>query len=367
MPRRLLRKVKALAGPSSAPPADREPQPKASAPSPLDDAQNLVNEGRFDDAIALLQKLNERSQSLQVEHRIVNARREGALALERNELPEVWPPLYADPFPDVNGQIPEVEAAELTTEIMGGGIVNHGALLVRGLIDAASCQRAREGIDQALEDHAASRKSKKYTRWFHPLAVPERVEDNGVMRGFVAGQGGIWLNDSPAAAEFVLGLLHQTPVIRSIEEFLGERPVVSLQKSTLRRSEPEYRVVSWHQDGAFLDPNIRTVNVWIAMSPCGGDLPTPGLELAPRRVDHIIEPDGGELAANSLSGWAVHDLLEGTPTVIPEFAPGDAIIFDERFVHRTHLTPEMTERRYALENWFFAPSSADGGYDMLLA
>ena len=51
-----------------------------------------------------------------------------------------------------------------------------------------------------------------------------------------------------------------------------------------------------------------------------------------------------------------------TPTICPEFAPGDALLFDERFLHRTHLSAEMTEDRYALECWFFAPSHPSSGY-----
>jgi len=35
---------------------------------------------------------------------------------------------------------------------------------------------------------------------------------------------------------------------------------------------------------------------------------------------------------------------------------GDAILFDDMNLHRTAVTPEMTEERYAIESWFFAPS-----------
>ncbi len=52
---------------------------------------------------------------------------------------------------------------------------------------------------------------------------------------------------------------------------------------------------------------------------------------------------------------------------MPEFDPGDAIIFDERFLHRTHLPVEMTERRYALESWFFCLSHHNTEYTPLLA
>ena len=41
---------------------------------------------------------------------------------------------------------------------------------------------------------------------------------------------------------------------------------------------------------------------------------------------------------------------------------GDALIFDERLLHRTHLPQEMSDVRYALECWFFAPSHATSTY-----
>ena len=44
----------------------------------------------------------------------------------------------------------------------------------------------------------------------------------------------------------------------------------------------------------------------------------------------------------------------------PIFEPGDALLFDERFLHRTAVEPEMTRERYAIESWFFAPSHYPG-------
>jgi hypothetical protein len=38
------------------------------------------------------------------------------------------------------------------------------------------------------------------------------------------------------------------------------------------------------------------------------------------------------------------------------FRAGDAIIFDEMNLHRTSTSSEMSEKRYAVECWFFAPS-----------
>ena len=45
----------------------------------------------------------------------------------------------------------------------------------------------------------------------------------------------------------------------------------------------------------------------------------------------------------------------------PDFAAGDALLFDHLFLHRTAAGPGMTRERYAMENWFFAPSAYPEG------
>ena len=105
-------------------------------------------------------------------------------------------------------------------------------------------------------------------------------------------QGGTWLADSPSSTAVVLDGLRATGVIDAIAGHLGETPVFSMQKSTLRRSLPKFNLVAWHQDGSFLDADVRTMNVWVALSPCGGDRPSPGLEILPRRLDEVLPVDG---------------------------------------------------------------------------
>ena len=42
---------------------------------------------------------------------------------------------------------------------------------------------------------------------------------------------------------------------------------------------------------------------------------------------------------------------------VPIFEPGDALLFDDFFLHQTGVSPGMTQQRYAIETWFFAPST----------
>jgi hypothetical protein len=45
------------------------------------------------------------------------------------------------------------------------------------------------------------------------------------------------------------------------------------------------------------------------------------------------------------------------PILRPIFEPGDALFFDELFLHQTGTDPTMPKPRYALESWFFGSSA----------
>ncbi len=51
-----------------------------------------------------------------------------------------------------------------------------------------------------------------------------------------------------------------------------------------------------------------------------------------------------------------------TPILRPIFEPGDALLFDDMFLHKTGSDPSMPEPRFALENWFFGASAFPDGY-----
>ena len=73
---------------------------------------------------------------------------------------------------------------------------------------------------------------------------------------------------------------------------------------------------------------------------------------------------GGELGRCSRSGVAgrrspngvVDRVSESTPVSRPAFEAGDVLVFDDLFLHRTAVDPEMPRLRHAIETWFFAPS-----------
>ena len=46
----------------------------------------------------------------------------------------------------------------------------------------------------------------------------------------------------------------------------------------------------------------------------------------------------------------------------PIFEPGDVLLFDDLFLHRTGSDPAMPKPRFAIESWFFGPSTFPEDY-----
>jgi hypothetical protein len=108
---------------------------------------------------------------------------------------------------------------------------------------------------------------------------------------------------------------------------------------------------------------MRTVDVWVALSECGGDTSAPGLAMVPRRIDHVLETKlEGAASPIAVSEADLREVLRGKPPLRPTFAAGDALLFDELFLHCTGGTTDKTRDRYALEAWFFAPSAFPSMY-----
>jgi hypothetical protein len=90
--------------------------------------------------------------------------------------------------------------------------------------------------------------------------------------------------------------------------------------------------------------------------------------VVPRRFERLVET--GTEGANfdwSVGPGVVDRLSAATPVRRPAFEPGDVLFFDDLFLHRTATDPAMTQDRYAIESWFFAPSAYPEGYIPLVA
>ena len=322
-------------------------------------AEQAEADGRLIDALDLLRQANRAEPDPATEAHIVELRHRGFDQVEDGTPLDSWPRVLPDLFPDVEG-IPEVGTDQLTTERLGSAMVNHGALLVRGLVEPDLVARLVTGIDAAFEGRDAweAEPEQPTTPWFVPF-VPAGRFAGDLSREFVRKGGAVWTGDSPRALFEVLENYDRVGLAEVIGGYLGERPVISLRKSTLRRVPHDLPHADWHQDGAFLGSDVRSVNVWLALTDCGGDAPASGLDFLPRRVDHVLET-GTE---GAYFDWSVgHDLVTRladeleAPIERPAFRAGDALLFDDLFLHRTAVGEHLRVPRYAIESWFFAPS-----------
>lgn len=323
-------------------------------------ADELLAGGRQADAIELLVATNRAQRSAEVERRLVDLRHR-AFAAQAHVPTEQFRPPVAVPL-DRPGELDEIPAADLTAKTLRAGFARQGCALVRNLIPEDEALRLAAGIDAALEafDRAdaagADHDDEGWFSQFTPTAGTYRV---GGRRKWVRKSGALWTADSPRMLFDLLELVDRTGIGSVVTEYLGERPALSANKCTLRRV-PLDTNVGWHQDGAFLGEQVRTVNLWLALGHCGRT--APGLDLVPRRIDRVVETGTGDAIFDwSVSTDVVAHEAGHAGVVRPEFAPGDALLFDHLFLHSTAVEPDMTQERHAMETWFFAPSAYPDG------
>ena len=333
----------------------REATEDNSAEQVLAKAEALAADGRPREAVLYTTEQNRRLRDPKLEWRLAQFRHQAFDLFDAKGRPE-WPPVAVDPFPGLQG-IPEIAADDLSSDILGGAILHHGCLIVRGLVSNAEAERLKDGIDRAFAACKAARSGRPLQDTLPWYGAFPFDGDLGFARSFAESAGGVLTADSPALLFELIEYFTRSRVLEVIEEHLGERPAMSVRKSTLRRVPFDMgHPGGWHQDGAFLGADIRTVNVWLSLSDCGLD--APGLDVVPRRIPHIVETG----THGSPFSWTVGDgmvdiVSKESPVVSPVFAPGDAMLFDQLFLHRTGVRPEMTRSRWAIETWYFAPST----------
>jgi hypothetical protein len=299
-----------------------------------------------------------RLQDLTKENRIErsSARERAVLALRHDiavkrlrdpgSLHPVEPSAAPSEFED---DLPVVQGTMIDASVVRAAITQYGSLLVRHLIPRKAARRLVSVIDRVFDGFDAG---DAQNEWFSPF--PGRDDSVSATRAWLRTKGGILTGDSPRATFEVAEVFTDAGIDRLAEAYLGQPPIISLDKWTIRRGTFD-NGIEWHQDGAFLGERVSALNVWLALSACGTDAPS--LDVIPRRLDEIVST-GTEGASYS---WSVAEDVairvagpEGWRR--PRFGPGDALLFDEKLLHRTGGDATMPQRRYAIETWFFAPS-----------
>lgn len=317
----------------------------------------LLAEGNYPAAIEMLSEANRQQPDSAREQLLAELRLRGFQNKAPEKGPGNWPPGFDDPFKDVEG-IPEIDCTELDLNSLASGIQNHGSLIVRNLIPDTQAPVLTQDIDQILmarDAYLDGADARETAPWFSP---PKYMQEQFKhKRKFTSTTGGVHAVDSPRAVFRVLDLYHQLGLKELLSRYFGETPCIAGSKWVLRRMDALPMEIDWHQDGSFMGSDVRSVNVWLALSHCGGGHDSCGLDLIPKRLNHIV-PTGTEKAIFS---WAVSQQyvkreFSDTPPACPAFAPGDALLFDHFNLHRTSYSPTMQQHRYAIECWFFASS-----------
>lgn len=251
--------------------------------------------------------------------------------------------------------VPAVAPERLSAASLRAGILEGGCLLVRGLLEPERIERLIAGIDRSFAARESASNGGGERGWYEPLTLGGGAYNLERQRQWVTSAGGVWAADSPRMTFELIELFADIGLLSVMADYLGERPVASVNKWTLRRVSPGGDG-DWHQDGAFLGTDIRAINVWLSLSDCGVD--APGMDLVPRRLDRVVQTGtGGARFDWSVSPELARDLLDGAEPVRPAFQAGDALLFDELFLHQTANNAEMTRDRYAVETWCFGPSA----------
>jgi hypothetical protein len=276
---------------------------------------------------------------------------------------ENQPPAGAHPEPDYealpDGPLVELEAADLTPGVLRAGILRSGCVLVRGLVPEAQASRMAREVERCFTERARHDDDRSFNdRYYVPFEFDPR---RGVLllREWIKEGGGVLAVDSPLLCFQTSEVLAEAGLPELVEGYLGEPPLISGDKTTLRKAEPSVRG-AWHQDGKFMGP-VNALNLWLALSPCGRD--APGLDLVPRRLEEHVRTETDEARMlNQVSQRMAEEVAGDLPILRPVFEPGDALLFDELFLHKTASQAAMRKPRYAIESWFFGGSSFPSGY-----
>ena len=296
----------------------------------------------------------------------------GIRQLDEAQEGAAYPEPAFDRLPDRNGDLAGIERDELSPEVLRAGILRDGCLLIRGAVDRDAALALAEEIDRAFEaretaqefsangDPGTPENARMYYSEFTPTPRFRKALSRDWIRAAEASG-----SPTPRTSSSRCWRPSSAPDWDAIRGYLGEPPLISVQKCTLRKVDPDAGR-GWHQDGAFMG-DVRALNVWLSLSHCGDD-EAPGMDIVPRRLDRIL-PRGQEGADFnwSISEQVAEEAAGETGIVRPIFEPGDVLLFDDLFLHTTAAEPSMPKSRLAIESWFFGASALAAQYSPLAA
>lgn len=142
------------------------------------------------------------------------------------------------------------------------------------------------------------------------------------------------------------------------EHFGDNRLYLAPERIGSRNIRPPFTAhapLPFHQDSVEQDPRIRLVlNCWIPLDE-GAGTSAPGVEVVrhPGRPKFPLKDRDGTAGQPRYEAVAIdHDRIVaeyGNNFLAPIFAPGDSLVFSQDVIHRTYITPQMTDPRIGFE------------------
>jgi hypothetical protein len=340
----------------------RRPEVVAEPPpvAPLGEAEFPGSDGELSEEIERLRNANRARRDPALERRLLWLRHlAGVRELDR-ERPR---PRYAAPdasaLPKFDGALPEIPAFALTPGLLRAGILRDGCLLVRGLVARDAAQAFAAEIERSFGERDRFDDCGLAVPGLYEEFTPQGRFDPYLGRPWIKMGGGVYAADSPALSFQMQELFGAAGLPALVSGYLGEPALISVHKSTLRRADPSVPG-AWHQDGKFMG-EVRSLNLWLSLSHCGDE--APGLDVVPVRLDDFVQTKTDHPGLEVLTEQHVAVEAAGDRGILrPIFEPGDALLFDEMFLHQTGADPSMPKPRYALENWFFGATQFPPAY-----
>jgi len=257
-------------------------------------------------------------------------------------------------LPTVATGLLQINAGDLTPGLLRAGILRDGCLLVRGLTGREAALGFAAQIDRSFAEREAHDTGAAPEAGYYEEFDPVPGSGDPIAREWIKMGGGVLAVDTPMLTFEMMELFQTAGLSELVRGYLGEAPLFSAQKTTLRKADPSVPG-AWHQDGAFMG-EVRALNLWLSLSRCGDE--SPGLDIVPRRLNEFVTAGTDEAMLDyQVSQKAAEAAAADRPIVRPIFEPGDALFFDDLCLHKTGSDPSMPKPRYAIESWFFGASA----------
>ena len=218
--------------------------------------------------------------------------------------------------------------------------------------------RFAEQIDRAYAERERHDAGQRFNDGYYSEFVPDPRHSGPIARGWIKQGGGLLAADSPLLSSEMRELLRAAGCPSSCRRISASRRWWRSRRRRCARPTPVPG--AWHQDGKFMG-DVNALNLWLSLSRCG-DL-APGLDLVPRRLEHYAATATDDAMFDNMVSQRMAEQEAGATGILrPIFEPGDGLLFDELFLHKTGSEPDMSQPRFAIENWFFGASGFPADY-----